>query len=88
LLLDVGQLAAGFFEEQLADNEVHQGEQIEEKQAGEDGDVSPVLLQEQRSIRDQEGTFLKQQEADGDEEDRGRKENVGNHDAPRGYWKA
>ena len=68
LLVDVGQLPASVFEEGLANEDERAREDIEKQYPEKDGECPAVLVEKERSIRDQELQLAHEIEGDGEQE--------------------
>src|SRR5215472_14734393 len=82
LLFDMRQFSAGFFEQQLADGKVDGRVDVNEKHSREEQNGRAVTLDQQRLVRNEEPALIEQKKADGHKQNRGCKEDIGNHERP------
>src|SRR5579864_8239272 len=79
LLFDVGQLAARFLEQELADAEIKGSVDVDEQDSCKQQNHDAVSLDQQRSVRDQESALVEQEKACGHEQNCRCEEDIGNH---------
>ena len=68
LLVDVGQLPASVFEEGLANEDERTSENVEKEHSQKDGERPAILMEEERSIGDEELQLAHEIKGDGKEQ--------------------